>query len=58
MPEDCLSVNCVTGTETVGGFLMVISQINALCEQQSTREDASCGCHPAYLITPARGTLP
>lgn len=47
--DDCLSVNCLTGTETVGGFLMALSQTSALSKQYLTLEDATCGSHPAYL---------
>lgn len=34
--DDCLSVNHLTGTETVGGFLMALSQTTALSEQYVT----------------------
>lgn len=49
MDDDCLSVNCPTGTETVGGFLVNLNQTSALSEQYLTLEDATGGFHPAYL---------
>lgn len=48
--DDCLSVNCLTGTETVGGFLMALSQTSALSKQYLTLEDATHGSHPAYPL--------
>lgn len=33
MGADCLSVNCPTGTETVGGFLVDLNQTRALSAQ-------------------------
>lgn len=45
--DDCLSVNHLTGTETVGGFLMALSQ--SLSKQCVTLQDATCGSNPAYL---------
>lgn len=46
---DRLSVNHLTGTETVGGFLMALSQTTALSKQYVTLQDATCGSNPAYL---------
>lgn len=34
--DDCLSVNHLTGTETVGGVLMALSQTTALSKQYVT----------------------
>lgn len=47
--DDCLSVNHLTGTETVGGFLMALSQTTALSKQYVTLKDATCGSSPACL---------
>ena len=52
--EDCLSVNCLSGTETVGDFLMALSQTSALSKQYLTPEDAMHGSHPAYLPDQSR----
>lgn len=46
--DDCLSVNHLTGTETVGGFLMALSQTTAISKQCVTLQDATCGSNPAY----------
>lgn len=48
MGADCLSVNCPTGTETVGGFLVDLNQTRALSEHCLTLEDAAGGFHPAF----------
>lgn len=48
--DDCLSVNCLTGMETVGGFRMALSQTSALSKQYLTLEDATHGSHPAYPL--------
>lgn len=47
--DDCLSVNRLTGTETVGGFLMALSQTTALSKQYVTLKMLHVALNPTYL---------
>lgn len=49
--DDCLSVNHLTGTETVGGFLMALSQTTALSKQCGTLKILHVALtQPTFLI--------